>query len=43
VEVHDSRLRRKLHGSGLSIRTVHGRGYVLGADIGDERRSTSKR
>ena len=30
IDVHVSRLRRKLRGSGLAIRAMHGRGYVIG-------------
>ena len=29
IEVYIHRLRKKIAGSGVSLRTIHGRGYVL--------------
>jgi two-component system OmpR family response regulator len=34
IEVYIHRLRRKLEGSGVGIRTVRGLGYLLEADAG---------
>jgi two-component system OmpR family response regulator len=39
AEVHIHRLRRKLEGSGLEIRTVRGLGYLLTAEHSDGRRT----
>lgn len=39
AEVHIHRLRRKLEGSGLEIRTVRGLGYLLAAEHADGRSS----
>jgi two-component system OmpR family response regulator len=37
IEVYIHRLRRKLEGSGLSIRTVRGLGYLLELDASGDR------
>jgi two-component system OmpR family response regulator len=39
AEVHIHRLRRKLEGSGLEIRTVRGLGYLLAAEHSDGRQT----